>query len=82
LSGDFAVSVCTAGSRTGSPSSRSQPAIVPTASRLNSRVQQTANRNASPTRLYGICCQQLSNLQSHVNSKFLDTLYSVILQQN
>ena len=55
--------LCTAGSRSGSPSSRTQPAVVPAASsRLHSRVPHTANRQTSPTRLYGISQQQLSNL--------------------
>ena len=57
------VCLCPAGSRSGSPSSRTQPAVVPAASsRLHSRVPHTANRQTSPTRLYGISHQQLSNL--------------------
>ena len=45
------VHLCTAGSRSGSPSSRVQPQVVPAASRV-------PLRNASPTRLYGNLHQQ------------------------
>jgi len=53
VDGAVCMCLCTAGSRSASPSSRAPPAAVAAASRLHSRVSHGANRNASPTRLYG-----------------------------
>jgi len=68
---DPVVCLCIAGSRSTSPSSPAQPAAIPAASRLHSRVSHTtAKRNTSPTQLYGMSVQ--CRVYQKLCAEFLD----------